>query len=59
LIWRAVVADKTMTFFGSGWQNSGIEIPDRDGNYLSLLKIPYLLGPLQLRARDCYRPRAG
>ena len=31
----AVVADPaTQTFFGSGWQNSGIEIPDPDARLL-------------------------
>jgi hypothetical protein len=26
-------------------------------DHLSLPNIPYLLSPLRLRARDCYRPR--
>jgi enterochelin esterase-like enzyme len=30
----ATVADpSTMTFFGSGWQNSALEVPDPDGGY--------------------------
>ena len=39
----AVVADpSTMTFFGSGWQNSGIEIPepDADSDYYHAKNVP-------------------
>jgi enterochelin esterase family protein len=40
----ATVADPaTMTFFGSGWQNSGIEIPepDADASYYSAKDVPH------------------
>jgi len=38
----AVVADPaTRTFFGSGWDNSGIEIPDPDGGYYALKNVPH------------------
>ena len=40
----ATVADpSTMTFFGSGWQNSGIEIPepDADAAYYQLQEVPH------------------
>jgi enterochelin esterase family protein len=38
----AVVADpSTMTYFGSGWQNSGIEIPDRDGDFYAANEVPH------------------
>jgi enterochelin esterase family protein len=38
----AVVADPmTMTYFGSGWQNSGIEIPDPDADYYSAKEVPH------------------
>jgi enterochelin esterase-like enzyme len=38
----AVVADPSaMTFFGSGWQNSGIEIPDPEGDYYVAKEVPY------------------
>ena len=40
----ATVADpSTMTFFGSGWQNSGIEIPEpeADSAYYQLKEVPH------------------
>src|SRR5579862_9043430 len=38
----ATVADpSTMTFFGSGWQNSGIEIPAADADFYSLKDVPH------------------
>jgi enterochelin esterase-like enzyme len=39
----ATVADPaTMTFFGSGWQNSGIEIPETaDGDYYRAKDLPH------------------
>jgi enterochelin esterase-like enzyme len=40
----AVVADpSTMTFFGGGWQNSGIEIPEPepDGDYYCVKDVPH------------------
>ncbi|MGA3241183.1 MAG: hypothetical protein ABSG03_33370 [Bryobacteraceae bacterium] len=40
----ATVADpSTMTFFGSGWQNSGIEIrePDSDSSYYTAKDVPH------------------
>jgi len=40
----ATVADpSTMTFFGSGWQNSGIEIPepDADASYYQAKNVPH------------------
>jgi len=40
----AVVADpSTLTFFGSGWWNSGIEIPEPapDGDYYSVKDVPH------------------
>src|SRR5690242_12175655 len=37
----ATVADPaTMTFFGSGWQNSGIEIPAPDAEFYSAKDVP-------------------
>jgi enterochelin esterase family protein len=38
----SVVADPaTRTFFGSGWDNSGIEIPDPDAEYYSVKDVPH------------------
>ncbi|MEP6592838.1 MAG: alpha/beta hydrolase-fold protein, partial [Acidobacteriota bacterium] len=38
----AVVADpSTLTFFGSGWWNSGIEVPDPDGGDYSARDVPH------------------
>jgi enterochelin esterase-like enzyme len=38
----ATVADpSTMTFFGSGWQNSGIEIPAPDADFYTLKQVPH------------------
>ena len=38
----AVVADpSTMTYFGSGWQNSAIEIPDPEGDYYAAKEVPH------------------
>jgi hypothetical protein len=38
----AVVADpSTMTYFGSGWQNSAIEIPDPDGDYYAAKEVAH------------------
>jgi enterochelin esterase-like enzyme len=38
----AVMADPaTRTFFGSGWDNSGIEIPDPDAGYYSAKDVPH------------------
>jgi enterochelin esterase family protein len=38
----AVVADpSTMTYFGSGWQNSAIEVPDPDGAYYAAGNVPH------------------
>ncbi len=38
----ATLADpSTMTFFGSGWQNSGIEIPAPDAEFYSLKDVPH------------------
>lgn len=38
----AVVADPaTRTFFGSGWHNSGIEIPEPDAGYYSAKDVPH------------------
>lgn len=37
----ATVADpQTMTFFGSGWQNSALEIPDPDGDFYQQRDVP-------------------
>jgi enterochelin esterase-like enzyme len=39
---RATVADpSTMTFFGSGWQNSGIEIPAPDAEFYQPKDVPH------------------
>ncbi|MBV8906713.1 MAG: esterase [Acidobacteriia bacterium] len=38
----ATVADpSTMTFFGSGWENSGIEIPEADVDYYRAKDVPH------------------
>jgi len=38
----AVVADPaTRSFFGGGWWNSGIEVPDPDGGYFALQDVPH------------------
>ena len=38
----AVVADPaTRSFFGGGWWNSGIEVPDPDGDYFALQDVPH------------------
>jgi len=38
----ATVADPaTMTYFGSGWQNSALEIPDPDGGYYAHRNVPH------------------
>jgi enterochelin esterase-like enzyme len=38
----SVVADPAArTFFGSGWDNSGIEIPEPDADYYSLKDVPH------------------
>ncbi len=38
----AVVADPaTRTFFGSGFDNSGIEVPDPDGGFFALRNVPH------------------
>lgn len=38
----AVIADPaTRTFFGSGWDNSGIEIPEPDAAYYSAKDVPH------------------
>jgi enterochelin esterase-like enzyme len=38
----AIVADpSTRTFFGGGWWNSGIEVPDPDGQYFALQDVPH------------------
>jgi enterochelin esterase family protein len=38
----AVVADPaTRTFFGSGWDNSAVEIPDPDGGYYTAKDVPH------------------
>ncbi len=38
----ATVADpSTMTFFGSGWPNSGIEIPAPDADFYAAKKVPH------------------
>jgi enterochelin esterase-like enzyme len=38
----AVVADPaTQTFFGSGWYNSAIEVPDREGDYYRVKDVPH------------------
>ncbi len=38
----AVMADPaTRTFFGSGWDNSGIEIPEADAEYYSAKDVPH------------------
>jgi enterochelin esterase-like enzyme len=38
----ATVADPaTMTFFGSGWQNSGIEIPEQGGDFYQAKDVPH------------------
>ena len=38
----AVVADpSTRTFFGGGWWNSAIEVPDPDGDYFALKDVPH------------------
>ena len=38
----AVMADPaTRTFFGSGWDNSGIEIPEPDADYYSAKDVPH------------------
>ena len=45
----AVVADPaTRTFFGSGWYNSGIEVPDPDGDYFALKDVPHGAGAAAL-----------
>jgi enterochelin esterase-like enzyme len=42
LVDGSVVADpSTRTFFGSGWDNSGIEIPEPDADYYSLKDVPH------------------
>ncbi len=41
----SVVADPaTRTFFGSGWDNSGIEIPEPDADYYSVKDVPHGAG---------------
>ena len=30
-----------MTYFGSGWQNSAIEIPDPDGDFYAAKEVPH------------------
>ena len=38
----AVVADpSTMTYFGSGWQNSAFEVPDPAGDYYAAKNVPH------------------
>ena len=38
----ATVADpSTMTFFGSGWENSGIEIPAADADFYAAKQVPH------------------
>ena len=38
----ATLADpSTVTYFGSGWWNSGIEIPDPDGDFFALKDVPH------------------
>jgi enterochelin esterase family protein len=38
----ATVADpSTMTFFGSGWENSGIEIPAADAGFYAAKQVPH------------------
>jgi enterochelin esterase-like enzyme len=38
----AVVADPaTRTFFGSGWDNSAVEVPDPDSGYYSAADVPH------------------
>jgi enterochelin esterase family protein len=38
----AVVADpSTATFFGSGWHNSAIEVPDPDADYYAAKSVPH------------------
>jgi enterochelin esterase-like enzyme len=38
----AIVADPaSRTFFGSGWYNSGIEVPERDGDYYAAKDVPH------------------
>jgi enterochelin esterase-like enzyme len=38
----ATVADPaTRTFFGSGWDNSGIEVPEADAAYYTLQNVPH------------------
>jgi enterochelin esterase family protein len=38
----AVVADpSTMTYFGSGWQNSAFEVPDPKGDYYAPKDVPH------------------
>src|SRR2546423_1814702 len=38
----SVTADPaSRTFFGSGWDNSGIEIPDPDADYYSAQNVPH------------------
>jgi enterochelin esterase family protein len=38
----AVVADpSTRTFFGGGWWNSAIEVPDPEGDYFALKDVPH------------------
>jgi enterochelin esterase-like enzyme len=38
----ALIADPaTRTFFGSGWDNSGIEIPEPDADYYSAKDVPH------------------
>jgi enterochelin esterase-like enzyme len=45
----AVVADPaTRTFFGSGWDNSGIEIPAPDADFYSAKDVPH--GDVHMRA---------
>jgi enterochelin esterase family protein len=42
LVDGAVVADPaTRSFFGSGWDNSAIEVPDPDGGYYSAQNVPH------------------
>src|SRR6185436_17191633 len=42
LVDGAVVADPaTRTFFGSGWYNSGIEIPEKDAEFYSPKDVPH------------------
>ena len=36
-----VAGPSTMTFFGSGWQNSGIEIPAPDADFYAAKNVPH------------------